>query len=463
MGSMVWQTGSGRPVGFGAHEASLFRLNLSEDLKRPMAEQELSVDLVSKRLRIAIVTQYFYPEVFRINDLVDELVARGHEVYVLTGHPNYPSGVFAPGYGGFLPRREVLFGAHVVRVPLTARGNGSGLRLIVNYLTFALSATILGPLLMRGKFDVVFTNQPSPVTVAAPALLLARLKRAPSVMWVQDLWPQTLLAMGVLKGEFLARIATKATSLLHRGMDVVLVQSPAFRQPIEDQGVSATRIEYVPNWAEDLYRPVNVPIEAPERAEIPDGFNVLFAGNIGEAQGVDSLVGAMKQLEDIPNLHWIVLGDGRRFAWLNEQIESAGLANRVHLLGRKPVERMPTWFALADVLVATLRPDPVFESTIPSKLQSYLACGRPIVVGMDGEGARVIQESGSGKTAPAGDAGALANAVRELYEASEADRLAMGDRAVAYYRAHFARNEVISNIENVMSGEVARYQAMGKK
>lgn len=413
-------------------------------------------------LRIAVVSQYFYPEDFRINDLVVELVLRGHEVHVLTGNPNYPSGKFSPGYGGIRTRSEELFGAHVIRVPHTARGDGSGMRLIFNYVTFAISAILLGPFLMRGRFDVVFTNQLSPVTVAAPALLLAKIKNAPAVMWVQDLWPQTLFAMNVVKGAPMVWIAEKGTSLLHRGMDSILVQSPAFRGPIEEQGVEPSKIQYAPNWAEDFYQPVDVPADATERASFGEGFNAVFAGNIGEAQSIETIVGAMQILKDLPDLNWVILGDGRKFAWLEQQVESLDLTDKVRLVGRKPVQSMPTWFALADVLVATLQPDPVFDSTIPSKLQSYLACGRPIVAGMDGEGARVIRESGAGATAPAGDEQALANAVRIVYESSKAERETMGRHAQDYYLKHFARNEVINHIESILVDNVNNHHRKDK-
>lgn len=400
------------------------------------------------------MSQYFSPEDFRINDLVKELVAKGHDVQVLTGNPNYPSGKFVPGYGGFRTRTDDYFGAKVSRVPHVARGNGSGLLLILNYLTFAVSAMIFGPFLMRGRFDVVFTNQLSPVTVAAPALFLAKVKRAPTVIWVQDLWPQSLLALGVLKGRATVWAATKGTGFLYRGMGTVLIQSPAFRRTMEEQGVEPGRIHYVPNWAEDLYRPVTVPDDAEERKHFSDGFTALFAGNLGEAQSIETIVGAMKLLEEVPDLRWIILGDGRRSSWLQRRVKELGLSEKVELVGRRPVESMPTWFALADVLVATLKSDPVFESTIPSKLQSYLACGRPIIAGMDGEGARVIRESGAGATASAGDEQELANAIRRIYELPEAARQALGESALTYYNTHFGRTDLISKIEDILWKEV---------
>jgi len=407
-------------------------------------------------LRIAVVTQYFHPEDFRVNDLVTQLVARGHDLQVLTGNPNYPSGRFAPGYGGVVPRRGEACGARVTRVPLIARGNASGLRLVGNYLSFAASATILGPMLVRDPVDVVLAYQLSPVTVGGPALALGRTKGVPVLMWVQDLWPHTLAAMGVLRSSGAKRSAGWATGALHRAMDALLIQSPAFRRPLEEQGVAPSRITYVPNWAEAFYRPIAVPASAPERGVLPSGFTVMFAGNLGEAQALDTLLGAAQLLTDVPDLHWVILGEGRRLQWLRDEIASRRLQGHMQLLGRKPAETMPTWFGLADVLVATLRPDPVYELTVPSKLQSYLACGRPVVVSMDGEGARVVERAGAGEVAPAGDPAALALAVRRLYGAKPTARAEMGRRARAYYLEHFERDRVIDQVEQLLVGHVSR-------
>ena len=406
-------------------------------------------------LRLAVVTQYFHPEDFRINDLVGHLATRGHMVQVLTGHPNYPSGRFFAGYGGLSVRREHIFGAHVVRVPMIARGNSSGARLATNYLTFAASATVFAPVLVRGPIDVVLAYQPSPVSVAAPALAIARVRQAAALMWVQDLWPQTLGAMGLLRSRPIARLANAATGLLHRKMDGLLIQSRGYAQPLEQQGVDVSRITYVPNWAEAFYGPVVVPDSAPERREIPSGFVVMFAGNLGEAQGLETLLDAATILRDLPALQWVILGEGRRLKWLSEEVRARGLSSRIHLLGRKPAESMPTWFALADVMLATLRPDPIYELTVPSKLQTYLACGRPIIASLDGEGARVIKCARAGEATPAGNAYALAAAVRRLYESQPHILADMGSRGLSYYNEHFRRETVIDRVERLLLDHAA--------
>jgi glycosyltransferase involved in cell wall biosynthesis len=400
-------------------------------------------------LRICIVTQYFWPENFRINDLVQALVDRGNLVQVLTGLPNYPSGKVAPGFKTIKPKRSEVFGSTVVRVPLIPRGKGSGLRLALNYLSFAASATLVGVRAMRKPADVILVYEPSPVTVAIPALALGKRLDAPVLMWVQDLWPETLRATGVLSEGSALRAAGWLTGRLHRAMDGLLVQTRAFGPLLVNQGVTPAKITYLPNWAEDNFRPTTVPPTAPERLELPKGFVVLFAGNIGVAQGLDVLLGAAERLRQVEDLHWVVLGDGRQAGWLRHEIERRGL-NNVHFLGSRPSESMPTWFALADALLVTLKPDPIYKLTIPSKIQAYLACGRPLLASLDGVGAQEVQDAGAGLASPAGDVEALAEITRSLYHLPAQERAAMGERARTHYDRNFNREMLIDRIEKLL-------------
>lgn len=431
----------------------------------PVGEQLAAPDRQapkSKALRLAVVTQYFWPEDFRVNDLVSELGSRGHDVQILTGQPNYPGGEFASGYGGLKPQRETACGSKVVRVPLVPRRQGTSKQLFVNYVSFAASATCLGPGLVRGPVDVVLAYEPSPVTVAAPALALGRVKKAPTMMWVQDLWPDTLAAMGVLNGGLLQRAASGVTGALHRRMDALLVQSKAFADPLCRQGVQPHRVHYVPNWAEALYRPVTVPTNVPERQELPVGFNILFAGNIGVAQGLEVVLRAAELLRELKDLHWVIVGSGRQAEWLAQEVQERGLQRTVHLLGRRPVVTMPTWFSLADVLLATLRPDPVYELTLPSKLQTYLACGKPILASIAGEGERVLRESGAGLVTPTGDAGALAAGARQMYDAGPDALASMGRRGLNYYQEHFDRVAIIDRVEELLQSCAATCSKSGR-
>lgn len=408
-------------------------------------------------MRILVVSQYFWPESFRINDLVTELASRGHEVAVLTGNPNYPAGEFSPGYGGWRTRRERWQNVVVMRVPHLARGTGGGVRLAANFASFALSASLLGPWLFRRFWpEVVLVHEPSPLSVAIPGLILGRLKKAPTALWVQDLWPETLSAVGPVNSGRLFRLLRAVCSRIHRSFDAILVQSSAFIDPLVEQGVDARRISYLPNWAEDLYRPVQVAPADERRSELPPGFRIVFAGNVGHSQSFETVLGAAEQLLELRDLHWVIIGDGRRAGWLAQEVERRGLSGRFHLLGRRPIEEMPTYNALASALLVSLRAEPIYEMTIPSKIQTCLASGKPLVASLDGEGARVIVESGAGVVAPAEDVGRLAAVVRQLYALDQLELEEMGRRARAYYETNFDRSFVIDTGEQQLTALAQR-------
>ena len=408
-------------------------------------------------LHILIITQYFWPENFRINDLALGLLERGHRVTVLTGIPNYPDGRFFSGYGFFENVHHDYHDVKVIRVPLVPRGKGGGLRLALNYLSFALCASILAPFLCRGKFDLLFVYEPSPVTVGLPALVLKKLKSIPVMFWVQDLWPETLSAIEAVRSERMLKIVERLVLFIYRGCDWILVQSRAFLAPIERLGVDPSRMVYFPNSAEELYQPVIVEPEDPVNISMPAGFRIMFAGNIGAAQDFGTILDAAEQLRDYPDIHWVIIGDGRMRQWVEEQIRERGLTETVHVLGRHPAEAMPHYFSLADVLLVTLRKEPIFALTIPSKVQSYLACAKPVIAALDGEGALVIAEARAGLACPAGDPKALADAVLAMYHMPETERQVMGLRGRSYFEKHFARTILLDRLEGWMQelyGEV---------
>jgi len=401
-------------------------------------------------MKVLIVTQYFWPEDFRINDLALALRSRGHEVSVLTGKPNYPGGKYFPGYGFFGRVAEDYRGIRVNRVPLIPRGDGGSLRLLLNFLSFALFATLLAPLRCRGTFDAILVYEPSPVTVGLPALVVKWIKRAPVLFWVQDLWPETLSATGVVRVRWLLALVDRLVRFMYRRCELVLVQSRAFVPHVQAQGVPVEKTRYYPNTAEDLYRPVAVEERAPEREILPSGFRVMFAGNIGAAQDFETILAAAERLKSERDIQWVIIGEGRRYAWVAQEIARRGLRGSVRLLGRHPVESMPRFFALADALLVTLRNEPIFSLTLPTKVQSYLACGRPIVAALDGEGARVIEESGSGIAVAAGNAAALADAVSRLHRTPAPQREAMGRRGREYFEREFGRSMLVSRLEDWM-------------
>lgn len=401
-----------------------------------------------------MLTQYFWPEDFRINDVVLGLQALGHDVVVLTGKPNYPGGRLFPGYGVFGQTRERYGAVQVLRVPLVPRGGGGGLRLAINYLSFALFASLVGPLRCRGGVDAILVFEPSPVTVGIPALVMKALKRAPLLFWVQDLWPESLSATGAIRSPRVLRAVDALVRRIYAGCERVLVQSRAFIAPVAATGVPRERIVYLPNSAEALYRPLPADTPVPGAA-LPAGFRVMFAGNIGAAQSFETTLAAAEMLREHSSIHWIVLGEGRQFERVKEQVRSRHLESTVHLLGRRPVSEMPAWFSQADVMLVTLRKEPIFALTIPSKVQSYLACGRPVVAALDGEGARVVRESGGGLAADAEDARGLASAVLEIYRMPRDQREAMGRSGRDYYLREFDRDMLLGRLDRCMKDVAA--------
>ncbi len=402
-------------------------------------------------MKVLIVTQYFWPEGFRINDLATGLVERGHEVTVLTGLPNYPGGKFFDGYGYAGPYREKFGAVDVVRMPLIRRGDGGGARLALNFLSFALVATLLAPLRCRGRFDCIFVYEPSPVTVAIPAVLMRWLKRAPLMFWVQDLWPESLAATGAVKSRWILRQVETLVRFLYRRSDRILIQSRAFAQSIEAIGGAADRIRYFPNSAESLYQPAANAREHGLEPGLPPGFRVMFAGNIGTAQDFETILAAAALLKEETAIHWLILGDGRQRAWVEREIKARGLEATFHLLGRYPPEAMPRFFARADAMLVTLKKEPIFALTVPAKVQSYLACAKPIIAALDGEGARVVTEAGAGLAVPAENPAALAAAVLELARLGKKPRETMGASGRAYFEQHFEREMLLTKLEGWMN------------
>jgi colanic acid biosynthesis glycosyl transferase WcaI len=401
-------------------------------------------------MNLLIITNHFWPENFRINDLALGLINKGHRVAVLSAVPDYPEGRFFPGYGIFKKRQEDYQGIKIRRVPLVPRGRGGKLRLTLNFLSFALCSCLLAPRYFPGSYDLILVFETSPVTVGLPALVLKRLRKIPIMFWVQDLWPESLSATGAVTSRFLLDLVGLLVQVIYRGSDLILAQSRAFFSSIVKYGGLREKIVYFPTSAEDFYRPVKVEAKAPERALLPRGFNLIFAGNIGAAQDFETILAAAELLKDRRDLHWVIVGDGRRRAWVEDQVQARGLSGTVHLLGRYPPEAMPRFFALADALLVTLKKEPIFALTIPAKVQSYLACSKPIIASLDGEGARVVREAGVGFTGPAGDPAALADNVLAMYRLSPSQRRAMGLRGRGYFEKHFERQMLLDRLEALM-------------
>ncbi len=414
-------------------------------------------------MKILVISQYFWPENFRINDLTEGLIERGHQVTVLTGIPNYPAGKFFAGYGLFKNRHQSYKGARVVRVPLIPRGDSSGVMLALNYLSFAFFSCLLAPFICREQYDVIFVFQLSPVTVGLPGLVMKFFKKAPVFLWIQDLWPESLSATGAISNPKIINGVRRLVRFIYRGCDRILTTSKAFFPSVVANGGESSKLCYFPQSVEGLYMPVVLEDHAPESEIIPDGFRIIFAGNIGVAQSFETIIEAAELLKHIPDIKIVVIGDGRMYKWVESEVEKRGLSETVHLIGRYPLESMPRFFSLADGLLVTLKKDPIFSLTIPGKLQSYLACGKPIVAALDGEGARVIVESKAGLVCPSESPEGLSAAIIELYQMTDEERSIMGRFGSDYYNTHFNREKLINQLETWMEESVAEFQKKKSK
>lgn len=399
-------------------------------------------------MRVLLLTQYFWPDNFIINELAVALSKRGLKVDILTGMPNYPSGRFPPGYGGPLPLKTTYHGLSVLRVPHLARGS-SRISLIANYLSFPISACLFGRRLRDRHYDAILTYAPSPATIGLAGLYLKRVLRARLIFWVQDLWPESVAEIGGLRGSLLQGYLENMVRRIYRGSDRILVSSRAFEPAVVAKGAEPRKLSYVPNTADPIYHPI-APPEAPLVWNVPEGaFKIVFGGNIGAAQDIETVIdaaAAIRHHRGGDNIHWIFIGDGRHRNRAVERADILGVRETVHFLGSRSREEMPMFYALADALLITLRGGGILDLTVPSKLQAYLACGRPILGGLSGAAAKIVKESGAGVCVTPGNASELADAAIYLSNVSPATRKAMGCAGRRYFVEHFGFDHIADKL-----------------
>jgi len=406
-------------------------------------------------MKITIITQYFWPEHFKVNDLSLEAEEKGHDIEVCTNLPNYPLGKYYDGYSLRGPYFEKWQGIRIFRIPVIPRWRAGNLALALNYLSFLIISSFVFPFayFFRHKTDIIFCWQTSPITSAIPAIIIKKLFKKPAVMWVQDLWPESLQATGVLNSPITLRILTRVCNWIYNQFDILFVQSKGFEKKLLERGITSP-MSYLPNWAEDYYAPI--PREQLKELDeaLPKGFRVLYAGNIGVAQGFDVLIEAAEHLRQ-ENIQWIVLGAGRDLERVRGLIHQKGLEDHFHFLGRCPPMDVPRYLALVDGVVMMLKKSPTLSITIPGRFQTYLACGVPVLASLDGEVAQILQESQAGLSSPAEDAAAFATNIKSLLSMSSQQRQMMGSKGYNYYQKHFAKEPLVRRcfhtLENLIS------------
>jgi len=404
-------------------------------------------------MRILIVTQYFWPENFKINDLVDELVKRNHQITVLTGKPNYPDGEIFSEFKKNPSFFNQFNGSNVIRVPLLKRGRGGSLRLIMNYFSFFISATLVGGWKLKGRqFDIIFVFQPSPITVGLPAIFFKKLKKIPVVFWVLDLWPESLETVSLDKSNFVMKLAGMLVSFIYKRCDLILGVSKPFCDGISDYCKDHNKIKYFPSWSENVFSNLTTS-RVTEIEQYKDTFKILFAGNIGDMQDFPSILKTAEILKGKKaKVKFFIVGDGRSLEWLKSEIVSLKLQEYIYLLGRHPLELMPSFYASADALLLTLKLHPVLSMWIPGKAQSYMSAGKPILTMLSGEGSRIVEEANCGYIASSGDYKKLAQNILIMSELCEEKLDKLGNQAVIYVKQEFDRNKLITKLENWFTG-----------
>jgi glycosyltransferase involved in cell wall biosynthesis len=411
-------------------------------------------------VKILLVTQYFWPENFIINDLVETLESSGHTLKVLTGKPNYPSGEIFDGYSQSESQTELFVNnVSVFRVPLRPRKKGGAVNLLLNYLSFVWNGLRHFPRAVKGdNFDVILVFAPSPITMVIPAIYLKWKLKSHLAIWIQDLWPESLSATGFVRNKWVLNLVGVLVRWIYSRADSLLIQSEAFRKPVEKYAGSG-KIVYYPN---SLLRPDGIKTNAQEllSAELLEVLNsnfcVVFAGNLGKAQALETIVSAATRLIDNKEIKIVLVGSGSMLDWVLAEKERLNLSNLV-AAGRFPSSVMPSIYKHSGALLVTLKNEEIFSYTIPSKVQACLAASKPIIASINGETARVIEEAKAGITCAAEDADALADAIINLYEMDSDSREMLGSNGHRYFVEHFEMNrqakKLIELLESRISGK----------
>jgi len=397
---------------------------------------------------ILIISPLFQPEINRINDMVEFFLEKGYSIKVMCPIPNYPKGEYYESYGIFKKRYEKFDNLEIIRIIVWPRKNGSKINIFLNYLSFICFSIIPALKLSFKKIDIIFVNQVSPITIALPGIIIKKIKKIPLIMWVTDLWPESVKEGGNLKSDFLPNLIMPIVKFIYKNCNQILTSSRGFIQSIKEKTTNSNLI-YLPQWGEELFSKkiddnfINTDLE-----KIED-FKIIFAGNIGVAQDFECIIKAINELRN-HKIHLVVLGDGRERKNVIKKVEQMNLQNKVSFLGSFPIDKMPYFFQQADALLISLKKSIIFSKTIPAKTQSYLAFGKPIIANSDGEVSNIINESQSGFASKSGNYIQLAENILKLSRMSEIEKQTMSENAKKYYRENFNRENILEKLEDIL-------------
>jgi len=396
-------------------------------------------------MEILIVSQCFWPENFKINDLSTELVKLGHKVTVITGKPNYPQGKFYKGYSFFTKSKEQFNGVKIIRVPIIPRGNGSSLKLSLNYLSFAFFGSIF-TLFHIKKYDFSFVYGVSPITAALPAIIHRIFYKTKMVLWVLDLWPESIEVTGKMNSVLLRKLLNSLVKYIYKQSDKILISSKFMEKSIlEKLNFKYNKnIGYLPNWAEDTF--LEKRIDSNKYLNLmPNGFKIMFAGNISYGQDFPSIIKAAQLLKN-NNIKFIIIGDGSEKEYLLRKIEELDLSETIYYIGSYPVDEMMNFYCHADMMLLSLRDELIYSNTVPGKLQGYLASKKSVVAMINGEAAEIIKRSNCGLVVNAEDYKAFAEGVLKLSKEPITYINELGCNGFSYYQKIFKKEIVIKSL-----------------
>lgn len=396
---------------------------------------------MNKKTKILVVSHHFWPETFRVTDICEGLVERGYEVDVLCGIPNYPAGKFFKGYGLTKNRRQNYKGINVIRVPEVPRGNNSNFRIFANFISFPFFALFYLPRLIKNNYDRILVYQLSPVFMALPAIFLAKITKVKLYFYVLDFWPHSLFSILTIKNRILRWLLTEISYWHYKQPDGVIGAFKGIQtRLVSYAGIPKEKTIYIPQAAEKIYEREIYDQEL--FARFDGKYNVIFAGSINPAQSFETILGAAKKIKDsgYKKINYIILGEGMSKKWVVEEVERLDLKDFFKFEGLVPIEEVPKYQTLADALIVALSRSPLFEYGVPAKVQSYMASGKPIVGAMDGEGKRLINESGCGICVASGDIDGLFMALKKLIDMSKNERIEMGGKGREYHFRHYDRD-----------------------
>jgi len=398
--------------------------------------------------KVLVVCQHFWPEAFRINDICDFLVEHDCDVEVLCGIPNYPQGTFFSGYSYFKNRKQRHNNITIRRAFEIPRGSNTNIRIFLNYVSFPIASLFHVPRLLAKKYDRILLYQLSPVMMSIAGIIVGTLRNTETTMYVLDLWPENLFSVLKIKHEVLRQLAATVSHWHYKHVDKLVVLSEKMKSRLVDvTNIPQEHIIVLPQACETIYQtPIH---DARLAAKFAKGFNILFTGNISPAQSFETLIAAATLLKSdgITGINWIIVGDGMSRAWLEKEVEKAELSDSFYFEGYKPIEDIPKYTTLADLLIGCLVTSDLLDATIPAKVMSYFAAGKPLVLAMDGEVQSLVNNTiKCGYAGPTGDAQILADNIKKVHALSPKERTQMGERGREYHLKHFERNIILNKL-----------------